>query len=141
MNYDDFLKISRACPFCVRKKNEIVEEDEFSYITYALAPYHQDHLLVVPKRHVEKLLEVSDKEEDSIYKHIRKATKILNKLGHKDISILVRDGDETMKSVSHLHYNIIPDTRLGDIDHLGKKRVVLSEKEALAVFKRLKEIA
>ncbi|MCC7004829.1 HIT domain-containing protein [Candidatus Nomurabacteria bacterium] len=138
MNYDDFLKIPRECPFCVRKNNEVIEEDDLSYITYALAPYHEDHLLVIPKRHIEKILDVKDNEEDSIYKHIRKATKILHKLGYKDISILVRDGDDSMKSISHLHYNIIPDTRLGDIDHQGKKRVVLSEKEVEALYKRLK---
>lgn len=137
VNYEDFLKIPRPCPFCNPKPEEIVAENDKAFLTYALAPYHQDHVLVVPKRHIEKLLEVAGPEEDDIYNLIRKATKILHRLGHKDISILVRDGDETMKTVSHLHYNVIPDTRLGDIDHQGKKRMVLSAEEAKEVRRRL----
>jgi ATP adenylyltransferase len=138
INYEDFLKQPRPCPFCNARKDEIIAENEQAFITFALAPYHQDHMLVVPKRHVEKILDVTEKEEDAIYALVRKATKMLHKLGYTDISVLVRDGDDSMKTVNHLHYNIIPDTRLGDIDHQGKKRTVMSAEQTHAEFERLK---
>lgn len=143
MNYDEFLKIPRACPFCspAREPATIIE-NKTAYLTYALAPYHPDHLLVIPKRHIVNILDVTAEEEDDIYDLVRKALRVLHGPGegYDDVSVLVRDGDNTMKTVSHLHYNIIPNTRLGDIDHTGKKRVTLSTEEAAAVLKKTKEL-
>jgi hypothetical protein len=45
-----------------------------------------------------------------------------------------------MKTVSHLHYNIIPNTRLGDIDHEDTKHIILSDTEVTAVLKRMKAL-
>ena len=55
--------------------------------------------------------------------------KLLHKLKHKNISVLVRDGDHSEKSVAHLHYHLIPNHRVGDIDAAGNKRRVMTEKE------------
>jgi diadenosine tetraphosphate (Ap4A) HIT family hydrolase len=139
MYYDDFLKIPRDCPFCSPGRETItVVENKTAYLTYALAPYHPDHLLVIPKRHIVNIIDVTPDEEDDIYALVRKALVALHGEGYNDVSVLVRDGDNTMKTVSHLHYNIIPNTRLGDIDHEGRKRITLSDKEATAVLKKMK---
>ena len=141
MNYDDFLKIPRGCPFCNTPKSEIIAENEHAFITFSLSPYHKDHILVLPKRHIEKILDIKSAEEDDVYALIRKAMKMLHRLGYKDLSVLVRDGDDSMKTVSHMHYNIIPNTRLGDIDHQGKKRMILTKEAAEAMCKRIKAVA
>ncbi|MEI8337650.1 MAG: HIT family protein [bacterium] len=141
MNYEkDFLKIPRACPFCKPHKKDILESNESAYLTYALAPYHQDHLLVVSKRHITEILDLTDKEVCDIYQLNKAAVVVLKKLGYKDISILVRDGDHTMKTVKHLHYNIIPNTRLGDIDHLGGGREILTSTEVDETIKRVSSV-
>ena len=136
MNYDDFLKTPRPCPFCSTGDRRIAE-NERAYLTYALAPYHPDHLLVIPKRHIVDILEVSDEEERDIYALMRTAVELLHAAGYENVSVLVRDGDGSMKSVSHLHYNVIPNTRLGDIDHLGRKRTLLSVEEQGAVVEKM----
>jgi ATP adenylyltransferase len=141
MLYDDVLKTPRPCPFCSpARDNSIIIENTTAYLTYALAPYHPDHLLVIPKRHITNILDVTTAEENDIYALIQKALTALNRENYKDISVLVRDGDNTMKTVSHLHYNIIPDTRLGDIDHEDTKRIILSDAEVMDVLKRMRAL-
>ncbi len=141
MNYEkDFLKIPRSCPFCKPHEKDILESNESAYLTYALAPYHKDHLLVISKRHITEILDLTDKEVCDIYQLNKAAIIILKKLGYKDISVLVRDGDHTMKTVKHLHYNIIPNTRLGDIDHIGEDREILTPKEISKTIERVSSV-
>ncbi len=139
MNYEkEFMNIPRPCPFCNPKKEDIISENETAYLTYSLAPYHEDHLLVVSKRHIEEILDLTDKEVTNIYELVKKALTSIKKLGYEDISVLVRDGDNTMKTVAHLHYNIIPMTRLGDIDHEASKREILTPEQIAETIKRIK---
>ena len=139
MNYEnDFLKKPRPCPFCNPKKEDIITENDTAYLTYSLAPYHKDHLLVISKRHIVEILDLTDKEVTNIYELVKKSLTALKKEGYEDISVLVRDGDNTMKTVAHLHYNIIPMTRLGDIDHDAKKREILTSEQITETVKRIK---
>jgi ATP adenylyltransferase len=141
MYYDDLLKTPRPCPFCSPAREAMtIIENKSAYLTYALAPYHPDHLLVIPKRHITNILDVTASEEDDVYALVRKALSVLHGENYNDVSVLVRDGDNTMKTVSHLHYNVIPNTRLGDIDHLGNKRITLSDMEAKAVLEKMKRL-
>ena len=141
MNYEkDFLKIPRSCPFCKPKKKEILESNKTAYLTYALAPYYRDHLLVIPKRHITEILDLTDEEVMDIYQLNKAALIALKKLGYEDINILVRDGDHTMKTVKHMHYNIIPNTRLGDIDRPGESREILTQEEIDETIKRISSV-
>ncbi|MFA6463511.1 MAG: HIT domain-containing protein [Candidatus Paceibacterota bacterium] len=141
MDYEkDFLKIPRTCPFCKPKENDILKSNKSAYLTYALAPYHKDHLLVISKRHITEILDLTDEEVCDIYELNKEALIILKKLGYKDISVLIRDGDNTMKTVDHLHYNIIPNTRLGDIDHVGVGRVILTPEEISETITRIRSV-
>lgn len=136
MKYSDFIKEKRPCPFCERG-DKVLAENDTAYITFALAPYHPDHLLVVPKRHTEHLLDITEKEMGDIDILEKKGLDILSKLGYLDMSILVREGDGTGKSVSHVHYHIIPNIRLGNSDHTGAEREVLSAEQLEILKKRI----
>ena len=139
MNYEEeFLKIPRPCPFCNPQKEDIILENDTAYLTYSLAPYHKDHLLVVSKRHIEEILDLTNIEVTNIYELVRKSLVALKKNNYEDISILVRDGGNKMKTVAHLHYNIIPITRLGDIDHKGSERKILTKEEITETVNRIK---
>lgn len=116
-------------------------ENESAYLTYALAPYHQDHLLVVPKRHVEHLLEIAESEMRDIDDLLKKGWEMLTKLGYEDVSYVVREGKGSGRTVNHLHYHIIPEVRIGDIDHDGNGRSILTKEEIDATIARLKAVA
>ncbi len=128
MLYKDFLKIERECPFC-EKTNRIIKEEDNAFLTYSLAPYHKHHLLVVPTRHTEFFEDLNDDETKSIEKLLHFGVKILKSLGYKDYTILVRNGENLGKSVRHLHYHIVPVALIGDVDHKGYEREIMTEKE------------
>jgi len=112
MKYDDFLKQQGSkCPFC-HKKRSIIHHTKKAYITYGIAPYHEHHMLVVPKRHVTDLKKLHQLEESEIQNLIKIGISMLNHLGYRDYSILVRNGNNIGKSISHLHYHLIPKTEL-----------------------------
>jgi diadenosine tetraphosphate (Ap4A) HIT family hydrolase len=112
MKYEDFLKRQGPkCPFC-HKKRSIIHHTKKAYITYGLAPYHEHHMLVVPRRHITDLTKLHALEEIEIQNLIKTGISILNHLGYRDYSILVRNGKNIGKTVSHVHYHLVPKAEL-----------------------------
>ena len=140
MKYTDFLKTKTECPFCERSANDVIVKNEHVTLTFAIAPYHPDHLLITPNRHVENILELTEIEILAVDAMQKKGLEILQKLGYKNISLLVREGEKSGRTVPHIHYHIIPDTVLGDLNHKGEDRAVLSEQEAKDLVERLRSI-
>jgi histidine triad (HIT) family protein len=116
----------KECPFCVGANRIIIETDK-SFMTYALWPYHQHHILVIPKRHVESLTEITEVEMKDLDVLQKKALEALKNLGYSSITQLVREGNGINKSVNHVHFHTIPNIRIGDLDHYGQERMMLSE--------------
>ena len=136
MLYHDYLKTVDGCPFC-ECKDRIFIDKENAFLTYARAPYHPDHLLVIPKRHVTSFFDLNEMERIDINELIKIGSEILRKLEYNNFSILVREGDSINKSVSHLHYHLIPNDRIGDLDHNGEPRQILSVEEIDILSKRV----
>lgn len=111
MKYADYLKKETTCPFC-HKKRSIIHANKKAYITYNLAPYHPHHMLVVPRRHVVSYEKLHKMEEEAISELIKVGISMLNHLGYRDYSILMRNGEKSGKSVRHLHYHLIPKVQL-----------------------------
>lgn len=138
MEYEDFLKNMKCCPFC-EKDNKLILETDKSFMTYALWPYHQHHLLVIPKRHVESLTEMTEEERRDTGDLQEKALEILKKLGYVSITQLVREGNGVNKAVNHVHFHTIPNIRIGDLDHYGQKRKMLSEDDINMLIQEIKK--
>lgn len=128
MLYANYLEKLQICPFCKKKGREFIRTNH-AYLSYAKAPYHPHHLLVIPLRHVESFFELTAEEKNDIEVLLAKAAKILKKLKYRNFTILVREGDSINKSIKHLHYHIIPNDRIGDLDHNGEKRKILNTEE------------
>ncbi len=130
MQYNEFLKTQleqkRPCPFDSPKPEDIISQNKTAYLTYSLAPYVPDHLLVIPKRHVLRILELTHEERDDVDNLLNEGWHLLQRLGHRSVSYLVREGTESGRSVDHIHYHAIPDIRIGDLDHDGNAREILS---------------
>lgn len=139
MKYSDYLHTlpEGFCPFC-NDIERILSQNESAFLTYAKAPYHKHHLLIIPKRHVLSMLEMSEQENDEIWHLIREGMQTLRNLGYVNLSVLVREGEVGLiKSVAHIHYHIIPNHRIGDLDINGEARMILSEGEIEEVSKEL----
>ena len=132
MKYTEYLKNQPEsfCPFCEDEKDRIFLDNEHALLTYAKAPYHKHHLLVVPKEHKKSFLELDKNESDAIWSLIRQGAAILLELGYESYTVIVREGKNGAKSVEHLHYHLIPENHIGDLDHDGNTREIMTDTEA-----------
>ncbi len=140
MKYGDFLKQERKCPFCNPENDTIIKENDTAYITYAIAPYHSDHLLICPKNHTEHFLEITQKEIDDMNVLQKDGLIALEKLGYSDTTVLFRNGIKSGKSVGHFHYHIIPSVKLVPVTSGGDERSVLTEQEQKDTVEKIKAV-
>ena len=131
MLYSKYLKKNHCCPFCHLNEQEIIRQNRYAILTLARAPYTNDHLLVVPKKHVLKLNKLSKKQKDAIESLTYYGMKKLHKK-YKNVTLLYREGNkkEVGKSVNHSHYHLIPNLQIGAISQTGPdKRKFWNEEE------------
>lgn len=140
MLYSEYLVRSAedGCHFCNPRDRKFIE-NEGAFLTYGIAPYHKHHLLVIPKRHVRSFMELARDEAEEIWDIIRKASAILLELGYESYTVVVREGKNDTKSMEHLHYHVIPENHIGDLDHEGKERTVMTEKEIQTVSRDIQK--
>lgn len=111
--YDKVWKeaADKKCVFCDLKDKYIIAEKDGVALTVALFPYIDGHLLIIPRRHIETINDLNEKEEKAIFELKALGTKLLKeKMGIENCWILVREGDgiKAGKTVLHLHYHILP---------------------------------
>lgn len=136
MIYKEFIKTNRECPFCEPNRlDKVIKKNEYAFMTYAIAPYHKHHLLVLPYRHIAIFDDLKNEETVAIDKLLKLGVKMFRALGYNDYTILVRNGDKTSKTVDHLHYHIVPNVKIGDLEHDNANRNVMSKEEITEILK------
>lgn len=110
-----------SCPFCHEKHPHMIYENEHMFVVPARAPYVRDHILIIPKRHVILLQEMTHEETQALHHMVDIWTKKLHKK-HKDVNLLLRDGLakwKVDKSINHLHFHLIPDCAITEASGKG----------------------
>lgn len=140
MKYTDYIDSLPAgtCPFCASDDRRLIE-NKTAYVTYALAPYHKHHLLIVPKEHQKSFLHLSPEEHADIQDLAEKSSRLLRYLGYENFTLMVREWTKGEKSVEHLHYHFIPNVRLGDMNHANGVRTVMSDGELQSLVTELRD--
>ena len=136
--YRELLHSLTICPFCNIEENKLLVQHAYAYMTFSIAPYHEDHLLILPNRHVESFMDLSDEEYTEIATLCRLGVKVLKTLGYADVTVLVREGKGSGKSVSHLHYHVIPDVLMQNARQDPMARIVLNLEEQMVVAEKIK---
>ena len=122
---------NNPCLFCVIKKEEITDENEFAYATFDSYPVSIHHCLIVPKRHIGDYFELNENEVAACNQLIKK---IKNKIEAKDktvkgFNIGVNSGKVAGQSIMHCHIHLIP-RREGDVENpQGGVRGVIPSKQ------------
>ena len=108
------------CVFCKIIKREIpsdiVYEDEKVIAFKDINPAAPIHILVVPKKHIETLLEVN-KEDSEIIAHIYQ---VINKIAKENnfaddgFRVIANCGKDSGQEVMHIHFHILAGRKLGD---------------------------
>lgn len=108
--YDRVVSALDKCVFCDLKEKYIIAEEGGMVLSVNLFPYLDGHLLIIPRRHIEKFQEITQDEWVTINHLIILGIDLLKKgFGTEDSNILYREGGVgSGKSLGHLHFHIMP---------------------------------
>ena len=99
------------CPFCdpeIIEKQKIYET-ETEYVFYNYRKTNKGRCLVIPKRHVSNINELTDKEAGNLIKTVRLvSTKLKNYLKPAGINYGFNEGARAGQVTSHFHFHILP---------------------------------
>lgn len=101
------------CLFCkIANKEipaEIIYEDSEAVAFLDINPRTTGHTMVIPKIHVENILDLPEEKIDGLFKALKKATDLLNKSLRPDgFTIGINHGKVSGRVVEHLHVHIMP---------------------------------
>ena len=107
------------CVFCKIIKREIpsniVYEDDRVIAFYDVNPAAPIHILVVPKKHIETLLDVSEEDGDLISYIYKIINKIAKDEGFADngFRVIANCGEDSGQEVKHIHFHVLAGKKLG----------------------------
>lgn len=109
--YDKIWSSVGKCVFCDLRDKYIFYEENDIVMTVALYAYIDGNLMIVPRRHVKSVKELTPDEWQTMRKMMYIAKKLVRRVhGIKGVQYLIRDGGiEAQSTVSdHLHLHCIP---------------------------------
>ena len=108
------------CVFCKIINGEIpskkLYEDNDTLAILDISQATKGHTLILPKKHFDNLLEISDSDYEKVMLTAKKVAKKINDTYHpKGINLLNNCGETAGQSVMHFHIHIIPRYDEGDV--------------------------
>lgn len=125
------------CVFCDLKEKYLIAEKDGVVLTVALFPYIDGHLLIIPRRHIESLSQLNEREERALLSLGRKGIKLLKeRLAVENVWFLLREGKgiKAGKTVKHLHFHLIPYSP--EVIKMGETELKI---EPIKIAKKLRE--
>ena len=107
------------CIFCKIQigeiKSEILYSDEYCFVIKDIAPRALVHLLVIPNKHIEELINMEMDDYVIIGKMFESAQKMANDTGvsHSGYRLIINQGEHSGQMVDHLHLHVIGGEQLG----------------------------
>lgn len=99
------------CIFCKIIAGEIrcekVYEDENILAFHDINPVADVHVLVIPKKHIASLNELSDSDEGLIVRFMLSIPKVAKQMGLKGFKTIFNTGKEGGQTVFHIHAHIL----------------------------------
>lgn len=125
------VSLHSSCPFCDPAiiKNESILETENAIVFGCITPATKNHVLVVPKRHVLALEELTDEEASGIHALISQMAKVFKDFYCiSDYLVVLKNGKLAGQSQSHIHFHMIPcDERMVGMDLVWHREAIERE--------------
>ena len=106
------------CLFCEIAAGNIpstcLYEDEDVFAFKDINPQAPVHVLIVPKKHVENVLEAAKTAPETIEAVTRALPKVAEAAGVEQFRLITNCGEEAAQSVKHLHFHLLGGARLSD---------------------------
>ncbi len=129
------------CLFCKIIKKEIpsytIYEDGEIIAFLDISPVNNGHTLVLPKKHVENLLEMDDKTISSVFIKVRDISRAVMKSMNADgFNIEINNYKAAGQLVDHAHVHIVPRFESDGLKHWPGKK--LGEQEMREIAEKIK---
>ncbi len=130
------------CIFCKIVKGELkaykIYEDDKCVAFLDINPINPGHTLVVPKKHVENILEADDDTISAVFRAVREVSKILiNKLGASGVNVIHNAGRAANQEIMHFHVHVIPRYDPGDIGLVDWWRKNVKKLDLEEIYRRV----
>jgi diadenosine tetraphosphate (Ap4A) HIT family hydrolase len=100
---------SHDCPFCTIAADRILAESDYTFTIRDDYPASPGHTLVMTKRHIESLFDITGEEQAEIMAAVRDAKHALEaELQPDGFNIGVNVGVAAGQTVMHAHVHVIP---------------------------------
>ncbi len=87
---------------------DIVYEDDQCLAFKDINPIAPTHILLIPKKHIAKIGDATEKDEKMLGNLMTKIRVITNKIGINDnFRVVINNGEKAGQTVFHLHLHII----------------------------------
>lgn len=109
--------MNQTCTFCKIISNKLsssrVYEDKACIAFLDIHPINVGHVLIVPKKHVERISDLSSRAHHSLSSAIQTVVSKLQESSLKadGFNIFLSDGEVAGQEVPHIHYHIVPRMR------------------------------
>jgi histidine triad (HIT) family protein len=128
-----------ACVFCAivagRSPGYVVYRDDFAVAFLDLFPFTRGHLLVVPRRHVDRLVDLPKEQYTSFLNALAEVCRRVERLSHH-YNVSTNQGELAGQIIFHLHFHVIP--RYGEENpFLSRPHEPLREADAHEVVRLL----
>lgn len=117
------------CPFCTAPTERVWLETPVAWATADMYPAAEGHTLVLPRRHVASVFDLSREEQASVWTLVAEVRDRLRERHRPDaFTVGINDGLAAGQTISHAHVHVIP-RHLGDVpDPTGGLRGILPHK-------------
>ena len=131
------------CIFCRIANGKIpaakIYEDKNIMSFLDIMPANKGHCLVVPKKHYETLLDISDEDLKNLILTAKNVAKALSlSIGNGSYNIVMNNGKEAGQMVAHAHIHIIPRFK-GDRLRLKWSHKKYNEKEMKEIQEKIRK--
>lgn len=107
--YNDIWQSIGKCAFCDLRDKYVFHEENNIVMTVAVFAYIDGHFMIIPKRHIKSVKDLSPSEWETMRKFMYIAKKIIREVhGIKGMQIIQKDGISAQSTVEHLHFHCMP---------------------------------
>lgn len=126
------------CHICSSRHDERLVFENATWIAWATsAPRRNFHVRIAPKRHVERLTDLDDREIDGLSEILILISRAMDKVGVvRDRYVLIYSNPFGYQSFFHMFIDFVPFERIGGIEVLDSVRVVRIAPEDVAKLLR-----
>jgi len=107
--YDQIWQSVGKCVFCDLRDKYIFHEENGIVMTVAMFAYIDGHMMIIPRRHVRSVKDLTPEEWETMRKFMYIAKKVIREAhGIKGMQIIQKDGVMAQSTVEHLHFHCMP---------------------------------